>query len=87
MFSEANPLGTLIKVKRIVEEQKTASGIYIPEEADEFSGKIYKAKVLDIGNDVKFISKGNVVLCKFHTGIEIDYDIILVEEKEILGKF
>jgi chaperonin GroES len=87
MFSEVKPLQSNIKVKRLYEEQKTTGGIYIPDEANEFGNKIYSASVLSVGPDVKNIVANDTVLCRFQAGLEIDYDIIILEEKEVVGKF
>lgn len=87
MFSEVLPLRADIKIKRIDEEQKTAGGIYIPEEANEFGKKCYRAQVLAVGPEVKGLVVGDTILCKFHSGIEIDYDVIILEEKEVVAKY
>ena len=87
MFRNVRPLGKDILIERIQEEQKTISGIFIPDEANEFGNKAYKARVLKVGFDVKQIQEGDIVLCKFHTGIEVDYDVIMMKEEEQNGRF
>lgn len=84
------PIGNRILVKLIPEEkkeQKTAGGIYLPEDTAERS-KYRKGSVVEVG-DVKELSSGDMVLLDHFGGTEIEVDgephVILVE-KDVLAK-
>jgi len=90
MYRNVLPLGADILVERIANEQTTTGGIFIPDEANEFANKLYKAKVLATGNNGYLknrLVEGDIVLCKYHTGIEVDYDVIMMKEEEVIGRF
>jgi co-chaperonin GroES (HSP10) len=87
MFKNVRALGKDILVERIHEEQKTLSGLYIPDEANEFGNKLYRAQVLDVGEEVVNIKKDMTILCKFGAGISVDYDVIMMKEEEVIGRF
>ena len=52
------PLGERVLVKRTEVENKTASGIYIPDNAKE---KPHTAEVVAIGNKVEDIKVGDII--------------------------
>ena len=87
---KVKPLGNRVLVQLIQEEkkeQKTAGGIYLPEEATK-NDTFRKGKVVDVG-DVKEVQSGDVVLLENYGGTELDIDDVahvIVTEKEILGK-
>ena len=53
------PLGERVLVKRTEVENKTASGIYIPDNAKE---KPHTAEVVAIGNKVEDVKVGDIVM-------------------------
>jgi co-chaperonin GroES (HSP10) len=90
MHARVKPLGKDILIKVLnpeEQESKTSGGLYIPEEANPFAGKLYKAEVLKVGGDVDKICSGDIILCKYQTGIEVDYDVIIMKEEEVIGRF
>lgn len=57
----------------IVAEKKSESGIYLGEESVDYSRPV-TAKVLEVGINVKEISKGDTVLYMPKTGIRMKQD-------------
>ena len=89
------PLGDRLIVRAIEEEEKTASGIVLPDTAKE---KPQKGKVLAVG-DGKFgddnervpldVSEGDVVLYSKYGGTEIKVegeDLLVLRESDVLAK-
>ncbi|MGB3750781.1 MAG: co-chaperone GroES [Arcobacteraceae bacterium] len=83
------PLGdrVLLKVQEV--ETKTASGIYIPENASQ--EKPTTAQVVAIGSEVKGVIVGDTVIyTKFAQSAEVKIDgvdYLVMETSEVLGKF
>ncbi len=68
-------------------EEKTESGIIIPDTAKE---KPQQATVIEVGDDVELVKKGDVVVFEKYAGNEIKIDdkkYVILKEDEILGKF
>ncbi len=68
-------------------EQKTESGIIIPDTAKE---KPQQGVIVEIGEDVEKVEKGDVVAYEKYAGNEIkinDKKYVILKEDEILGKF
>jgi len=87
------PLGSKVFIKPLKEEEKTKSGIYLPDSAKE---KPKQAKVLAVGEgkyiDGKLtplaVKVGDIVLTKEWGGDEIKVDgetYKIVDEEDILG--
>lgn len=88
------PLGDRIVVERIEEEQKTAGGIIIPDNAKE---KPKQAKVLAVGAGAKDengkriavdVSVGDIVLFTQWAGNEIKLDgkdLLVLKESDVIG--
>ena len=83
------PLGdrVLLKVQEV--ETKTASGIYIPENASQEQPTT--AQVVAIGSEVKAVEVGDTVIyTKFARSAEVTVegvDYLVMETAEVLGKF
>lgn len=80
-----NPLADWIVAEGLKAEAKTASGLYLPDNAKEKS-KI--ATVLAIGKDVKTLKKGEKILYKEYSTTEVKVDgteYILVKEEDVLA--
>jgi len=83
------PLGdrVLLKVEEV--ETKTASGIYIPENASQ--EKPTTAEVVAIGSEVKDVKVGDkVIYTKFARSSDVTVegqDYLVMETSEVLGKF
>jgi len=79
------PLGKRVLVKRIEAENKTASGIYIPDNAKE---KPLSAKVEAVASEIKEIKVGEEVVFGKYAGSELSLDgqdYLVLEFKDILG--
>lgn len=88
------PLHDKVLLKRVEQETKTASGIIIPESAQE---KPMQAKVIAVGNGVISengnirpldVKEGDTVLFTKWGGTEIKLDgedYLILSEKDILG--
>ena len=91
-----DPLSDRVVVRPEDAEEKTASGIILPDTAQEKPqmGKIVAAgpgKVSDNGNVVKMtLQKGDKVLYGKYSGTEITLDgneVLIMRESDILAKF
>jgi len=65
------PLGERVLIEQIEAETKTASGLIIPDSAQE---KPLQAKVVAIGEEVKTLKNGDTVLYAKFTGTELNID-------------
>lgn len=88
------PLGDKIIVKRVEAQEKTASGIFLPESAKEKPQEakviaLGDGKVLDSGERAAFqVKKGDTVLLSKWGGAELKIDgneYIIVTEDDILA--
>jgi len=85
------PLSDRVLVRPAVAEQKTASGIIIPDSAKE---KPLKGEVIATGpgtkDEVMQVSKGDTVLFGKYAGTEIELDgekLLIMRQSDILAKF
>lgn len=79
------PLGERVLVKRIEVENKTASGIYIPDNAKE---KPQTAEVVAIGNKVEDIKVGDAIVFEQYRGTEFKIDgqdYLILNIENIMG--
>ena len=93
-MSKITPLHDRILVKRTESEQTTASGIIIPDSAQE---KTYSGTVIAVGEgriDANGTTKplrvkeGNTVIFGKYTGTEFKYeneDLLILKEEDVLG--
>ncbi len=80
-----NPLADWVVAEGLKTEAKTASGLYLPDNAKE---KSKVATVLAVGKDVKTLKKGEKILYKEYSTTEVKIDgteYILVKEEDILA--
>ncbi len=96
MFNQLNntkmtikPLADRVLVKPTAPEEKTASGIIIPESAKE---KPLKGEVIAVGNGTKdeemVVKKGDTVLYGKYAGTEIELDtekFLIMRQSDILA--
>lgn len=85
MATPIKPLADRVVAVREEAQTKTASGLYLPDNAKE---KPVLAKVEAIGPDVKDIKKGDRILYKEYSTSEIKIDgteYLIVKEEDILG--
>ena len=79
------PLGERVLVKRAEVESKTASGIYIPDNAKE---KPQTAEVMAIGTKVEDIKVGDTIVFEQYRGTEIKLegkDYLVLNVENIIG--
>ena len=91
MFENLRPLGNRVLIKRVKNEEKTASGLYIPDSAQE---KAQQGAVLAVGPGSRDAA-GNVIPMQVqvddviyfgkYSGTEAGDDYLILREDEILG--
>ena len=85
MSSPITPLGDRVVAVREAAQEKTASGLYLPDNAKE---KPVLAKVVAAGADVKAVKKDDRILYKEYSTTEIKLngtEYLSVKEDDILG--
>jgi chaperonin GroES len=85
MSVKINPLAAWVVAQPVEKEAKTASGIYLPDNAKE---KPVMAKVQAVGKDVKSVKVGDSILYKEYSTTEVKMEgneYILVKEEDILA--
>jgi chaperonin GroES len=89
MATKITPLGRRVLVKRVTSEDKTAGGIFLPDqEAEVLALGIGKD---DEGKDVSTlftVAVGNKVLISKYGGTEVKLDgddVLIINETDILG--
>jgi chaperonin GroES len=85
MSTNIQPLADYVVAKAEEAETKTASGLYLPDKAQE---KPKVAKVLAVGKDAKQVKVGDRIIYKSYstTDVKIGADeYILVKEEDILA--
>lgn len=85
MSTPIKPLADRVVAVRIEAAEKTASGLYLPDNAKE---KPVVAEVQAIGPDVKNVKKGDKILYKEYSTTEIKIDgteYLMVKEEDILA--
>ncbi len=85
MSSAIKPLADFIVAQADEAETKTASGLYIPESAQE---KPKTVTVVAIGKDVKAVKVGDRIIHKSFTTTEVKVgkvEYILVKEEDVIA--
>lgn len=85
MSSPIKPLGDRIVATREEIKSRTASGLYLPDEAKE---KPVVAVVQAIGSDVHALKVGDKILYKEYSTTELkvnDREYLIVKEEDVLG--
>jgi len=78
------PLGDRVVIEPALQQEKTESGIILPDTAQE---KPQEGKVLAVG-DCETIKKNDLVLYPKYSGTEINHegqDLLIMSEKEVLA--
>ncbi len=90
------PLGDRLVVKPMAQEEKTASGLYLPDTAQEKPMRaevlaVGPGKVLENGTIQKMeVKVGDKILFGKYAGTEIKLDgedVVIMQEREVLGIF
>lgn len=85
MSTPIKPLADRVVAVRVEAAQKTASGLYLPDNAKE---KPVVAEVQAVGPDVKNVKKGDKILYKEYSTTELKLDgveYLVVKEEDILA--
>ncbi len=85
MSSPIKPLGDRVVAVREEAQSKTASGLFLPDDAKE---KPVLAKIVATGSDVKSVKNGEKILYKEYSTTEVTIDgveYLIVKEEDILG--
>jgi chaperonin GroES len=85
MSAKIQPLADYVVAVAEEAERKTASGLYLPEKAQE---KPKVAKVLAVGKEVKQVKIGDRIIYKSYstTDVKVGADeYILVKEEDVLA--
>jgi chaperonin GroES len=85
MSSPLQPLGDYVVAQAEEAEAKTASGIYLPEQAQE---KPKTAKVMAVGPDAKQLKTGDRIVYKSYSTTDVKVgseEYILVKEEDVLA--
>ncbi|MEI0491963.1 co-chaperone GroES [Brachyspira intermedia] len=85
-MSSIKPLADRVLLKVLEQEEKTSSGILLPDTAKE---KTQKAEVVEVGDseDIK-VKKGDIVIYDKYAGIQIkegDTEYLIVKNEEIVA--
>ncbi len=79
------PLADNLIIKRLEAEEKTASGIVLPDSAKE---KPEQGEVVAVGKDVKEVKKGDRVIFGKYSPNEVkmgEEDYLVVKEEDVLA--
>ena len=85
MSSPITPLGDRVVAVREEPATKTASGLYLPDNAKE---KPIMAKIVAVGPDVKHLKVKDSILYKEYSTTEIKInttEYLIVKEEDVLG--
>lgn len=85
MSTPIKPLADRVVAVRVEAAEKTASGLYLPDNAKE---KPVMAEVQAVGPDVKSVKKGDKILYKEYSTTEIKIngkEYLIVKEEDILA--
>jgi chaperonin GroES len=91
MFDKIRPLYDRVLVQRLEDDNKTASGLYIPDNAKEKAqtGKVVSVGVGRVTADGKTVplqvKVGDVVFFGKYAGTDAGKDHLIIREEEILG--
>lgn len=85
MSSPLKPLGDYVVAQAEEASTKTASGLYLPDKAQE---KPKTAKVVAVGRDAKEIKVGDRIVYRSYQNTDVKVgqeDYIIVSEKDIIA--
>lgn len=85
MSSPIKPLADRVVAVREKAQEKTASGLYLPDSSKE---KPVTAEVVAVGPEVKAVKKGDKIVYKEYSTTELkidDVEYLIVKEEDILA--
>jgi chaperonin GroES len=85
MSAPLQPLGDYVVAVNEAAKSKTASGLYLPDNAQE---KPKTAKVVAVGPDAKQVKTGDRIIYKSYSNTDVKVegeDYILVKEEDVLA--
>ncbi|MEK7599521.1 MAG: co-chaperone GroES [Patescibacteria group bacterium] len=85
MSAPLQPLGDYVVAVNEAAKSKTASGLYLPDNAQE---KPKTAKVVAVGPDAKQVKAGDRIIYKSYSNTDVKVegeDYILVKEEDVLA--
>jgi len=85
MNTPINPLADRLVAVREAAQEKTASGLYLPDNAKE---KPSLATVVAVGPDVKAVKIGDKIIYKEYTNTDVKVgttDYMIVKEEDVLA--
>ena len=85
MSSPIKPLADRVVAVREKAQEKTASGLYLPDSSKE---KPVVAEVVAVGPDAKAVKKGDKIVYKEYSTTELkinDVEYLIVKEDDILA--
>lgn len=85
MSSPIKPLADRVVAVREKAQEKTASGLYLPDSSKE---KPVVAEVVAVGPDAKAVKKGDKIVYKEYSTTELkinDIEYLIVKEEDILA--
>ncbi len=85
MSSPIKPLADRVVAVREKAQEKTASGLYLPDTSKE---KPVVAEVVAVGPDAKSVKKGDKIVYKEYSTTELkinDVEYLIVKEEDILA--
>lgn len=85
MTSPIKPLADRVVAVREKAQEKTASGLYLPDSSKE---KPVTAEVVAVGPDAKAVKKGDKIVYKEYSTTELkidDVEYLIVREEDVLA--
>jgi len=85
MSVKINPLDDRIVAQQLEAQTKTASGLFLPDSAQE---KPKAAKVVAVGKNVKDVKVGDQIIYKEYSATEVKVDsdkYLIVKEEDVLA--
>lgn len=85
MGVKINPLDDRIVAQQLEAQTKTASGLYLPDSAQE---KPKVAKVVAVGSNAKSVKVGDQIIYKEYSATEVKVDgekYLIVKEEDVLA--
>ena len=91
MFERIKPLGDRVLIKRVEAQEKTASGIIIPDAAKDKAqtGKVIAVgpgRITESGQTITLaVKEGDIVYFGKYAGTQAGEEFLIIKEDELLG--